>query len=261
MTPRICAIIPTYDNPCTIRAVVEQVRVHLPVVVVDDGSGPEARQAVEALGREGLAHVHLRARNGGKGAAVKDGFREAHALGFTHALQIDADGQHDVADLPRFLEAARRNPGALVLGEPLFDETAPRGRVRGHRFCHIWTTLATGGPHIRDALCGYRVYPLEPALRTPCGDRMEFDVEIAIRLVWAGCPVVNLPTRVRYPSAEEGGVSHFRLFRDNVRIVSRHVWWCVLGLLRLATGHVPPLPARAGTEAAASSPVGPQGER
>jgi glycosyltransferase involved in cell wall biosynthesis len=183
--------------------------------------------------------VVLRERNGGKGAAVKDGFREALALGYTHALQIDADGQHEVGDLPRFLAAARARPDALVLGHPVFDAGAPRGRVRGHRFCRIWTTLAAGGPVIRDVLCGYRVYPLEPALRVHAGDRMEFDAEMAIRLVWAGCPVVNLSTRVRYLSAEEGGVSHFRLFRDNVRIVSRYFWWCTLGLLRLAAGWAP----------------------
>lgn len=262
MIPRVCAVIPTYDNPRTIRAVVERVRDHLPdVLVVDDGSGAEGREAVAALSRDGLAHVHVRQGNGGKGAAVKDGFRRARALGFTHALQVDADGQHDLADLPRFLEAARRHPEALVLGEPVFDASAPRARVRGHRFCRFWTTLATGGPVIRDALCGYRVYPLDPTLRVPCGDRMEFDVEVAIRLVWAGCPVVNLPTRVRYLSAEEGGVSHFRLFRDNVRIVSRHVRLCVLGLWRLASGTTPPLAARAGTEIAASSAYGPQGEQ
>jgi glycosyltransferase involved in cell wall biosynthesis len=258
--PKICAIVPTYDNPRTIRGVVEQVRPHLPVVVVDDGSGPEGRRAVAELAREGLAHVVVRERNGGKGAAVKDGFREARVLGYTHALQIDADGQYDVRDMPRFLAAARAQPDALVLGEPIFDDTAPRGRTRGHRFCRIWTTLATGGPVIRDVLCGYRVYPLEAALRLGCGDRMEFDVEIAIRLVWAGCPVVNLPTRIRYLSAEEGGVSHFRLFRDNVRIVSRYFWWCTLGLLRLAAGWAPPRAAPAEAEVAGPGVYDPQGE-
>lgn len=258
MKPSICAVIPTYDNPGTIRAVVEQVRAHVPVVVVDDGSGAEGRRAVDALAREGLAHVVIRARNGGKGAAVKDGFRQARALGFTHVLQIDADGQHDVRDLPRFLAAVEAEPEALVLGDPVFDENAPPVRVRGHRFCRIWTTLATGGPVIGDVLCGFRVYPLEASMRLDCGSRMEFDAEIAIRLVWAGCKVVNLPTRIRYLSAEEGGVSHFRLFRDNVRIVSRYFWWCTLGLLRRAAGWAPRPAVRA--EATAASAGDPQGE-
>jgi polyprenyl-phospho-N-acetylgalactosaminyl synthase len=236
VTPRICAVIPTYDNPRTIRRVVERVRVHLPeVVVVDDGGGSEARLELEALAREGLARVHHRPANGGKGAAVKDGFRLARALGYTHAVQVDADDQHDLGDLPRFLAAVRADPAALVLGEPIFDGSAPRVRVRGHRFCRFWTGLATGGRVIRDPLCGYRAYPLEAALRPSCGDGMEFDVEIAIRMAWAGCPVVNIPTRVRYPSAEEGGISHFRLWRDNVRIVSTHIWLCLIGFVRLGT--------------------------
>lgn len=241
MRPRICAVVPTLDNPGTIRRMVERLHAHVPVVVVDDGSGPEARAVLDALARERLAHVHRRAENGGKGAAVKDGFRVARALGFTHAVQVDADDQHDLGDLPRFLEAARLRPEALVLGEPIYDAGAPRVRTRGHRFCRFWTELATGGRQIHDGLCGYRVYPLELAVRTPCGDGMEFDVEIAVRMVWAGCPTVNVPTRVRYLTAEEGGVSHFRLFRDNVRIVSVHFWLCVLGLVRRATGFTPAL--------------------
>ncbi len=260
MKPTICAVIPTYDNPATVRSVVEQVRVHLPVIVVDDGSGPEGRRAVEELRRDGLAHVVVRARNGGKGAAVRDGFRAAAGLGFTHALQLDADGQHDVGDLPRFLAAARAQPDALVLGDPIFDENAPPGRLRGHRFCRVWTDMATCGPVIRDVLCGYRVYPLEPALRLRCAGRMEFDAEVAIRLVWAGCPVVNVPTRIRYLSADEGGVSHFRLFRDNVRIVSRYFWWCSLGLLRLAAGWTPARAAPGADEVAAPAVYDPQGE-
>ncbi len=238
MSTRVCALIPTYENPRTIRAVVERVRAHLPdVVVVDDGSGPEGRAAVEALGREGLAHVHRRARNGGKGAAVMEGFRLARDLGFTHAIQVDADGQHDLSDLPRFLEVHRAQPDALVLGQPTFDATAPTARLKGRKFSRFWTDLETGGRVIEDPLCGFRLYPLDTALRAGhCGDRMDFDVEIAVRMVWTGCPVVNLPTHVRYLSREEGGVSHFRMWRDNVRISWAHTRLCAGALLRLATG-------------------------
>ena len=238
MTPRICVLIPTYDNPRTLRGVVERARAHLPdVVVVDDGSGPEGRQVAADLARDGLAHVTHRARNGGKGAAVKTGFRAALALGFTHALQVDADGQHVIEDVPRFLAAARARPEALVLGQPVFDATAPAARRRGRLVSRFWTDLETGGRVIEDPLCGFRVYPLAPTLRAGArGNRMDFDVEIAVKLVWLGCPVVNLPTQVRYLSAEEGGVSHFQMWRDNVRISWAHLRLCALAVLRLLTG-------------------------
>lgn len=234
---RPCALVPTYDNPRTVRAVVESLRAHLPVVLVDDGSGPEGRAAARAIAADGLAHVVLREANGGKGAAVKDGFAAARAQGFTHAVQVDADGQHAVEDVPRFVAAAREHPAALVLGAPLFDDSAPNVRRRGRLVSRFWTDLETGGRVIEDPLCGFRVYPVEPALRAGVsGDHMEFDAEIAVKMVWLGCPVVNLPTRVRYLAPDEGGVSHFRMFKDNVLISWSHTRLCIAALLRVATG-------------------------
>ena len=233
---RPCAIIPTFENPGTIRTVVEKVREQLPdVIVVDDGSAPEGRAQVEQLGREKLAHAFRRETNGGKGAAVKTGLEVAHKLGYTHALQIDADGQHDLGDIPRFLDAARKQPEALVLGCPIFDRSAPLGRRVGRQITVFWTTLETASRAIVDPMCGYRIYPLEPALAASrgTGDRMEFDPEIAVRMVWAGVPTVNLRTRVRYLRPEEGGVSHFHLLRDNARISWMHTRLVTIALLRL----------------------------
>lgn len=218
---RPCAVIPTYDNPDTVRAVVERVGPLLPVIVVDDGSAAPGRAVVEAIGRDGLAFVHHRERNGGKGAAVTTGFELAHAQGYTHALQVDADGQHALDDIPRFLEAARAQPSALILGAPLYDASAPKGRLIGRQITRFWTNIETYGRVIDDPMCGFRVYPVAPALAVArrCGQRMDFDIEVAVRLVWERLPVVNLPTRVHYP---EGGVSHFHLLRDNVRISWMH---------------------------------------
>lgn len=226
---RPCILVPTYDNPRTVRDVVARAREHLAdVVVVDDASGPDGRAVVEALGADELAHVTRRERNGGKGAAVKTGFALARELGYTHALQVDADGQHALEDIPRFLDAARQNPSALVLGQPRFDGTAPIGRRIGRRITIFWTWIEAG-PVIGDAMCGFRVYPLEAALRASVGtgDRMDFDPEIAVRIAWTGAPVIQLPTRVRYVSRAEGGVSHFGLVRDNwliSRMHTRLVW-------------------------------------
>ena len=230
---RPCAIIPTFDNDKTIRAVVEKVRAHLPeIIVVDDGSAQPGRAEVESLGREKLVHAVRREQNGGKGAAVKTGLQAAYDLGYTHGLQIDADGQHEPGDIERFLDAARARPEALVLGCPVFDESVPKGRKIGRQVSVFWTSLEVGGRAIKDPLCGFRVYPLEAALAAArgTGNRMEFDPEIAVRMVMAGAPTVNLTTKVRYPA---GGVSHFHLFRDNVRISWMHTRMVTLAILRL----------------------------
>jgi polyprenyl-phospho-N-acetylgalactosaminyl synthase len=240
-----CILIPTYDNPATIRQVVESVRAHLPhVVVVDDGSDTPARDIIAALHAEGLAHVHRQAVNGGKGAAVKAGFGVAASLGYTHALQVDADGQHSLEDIPRFLAAAAAEPGSIILGSPQFDASAPRARLLGRQLTIVWTHVETGGKVIEDPMCGFRVYPLAAALAcAPRANRMDFDPEIAVRWVWSGLPVRNLPTRVRYISREQGGVSHFRLVRDNVRISWMHTR-LVLGFLwRWLVGRRPRLAA------------------
>lgn len=221
---RPCAVIPTYDNPATVRKVVEGVRRHLQdVVLVDDGSGVEGRRAAEEIARAGLAHLERLGRNSGKGAAVKAGFAYALRLGFTHALQIDADGQHDPADVPRFLDVARNHPNTLVLGRPVFDSTQPKGRSLARRISIFWVNVETGGRVIDDPQCGFRIYPLADSIAVAArGNHMEFDQELPVRLVWAGTPVLNLPTRVRYLSKEQGGVSHFDLVRDNLRISWLH---------------------------------------
>jgi len=217
-------LIPTYDNPDTIEHVVQSVRQYLPdVIVVDDGSGPRAQHVIEGLRERGLADVVRRADNGGKGAAVKTGLARAHALGFSHAMQVDADGQHAVQDIPRFLEEAEHHPQALILGVPQFDADAPKARLYGRMISIGFVHLETCGRSIHDPLCGFRVYPVADALRAaPRADRMEFDPEIAVRMAWQGNEVRNLPTRVRYIPRDQGGVSHFQLFRDNFRISFMH---------------------------------------
>ena len=150
MSLSFCAILPTYDNPATLCAAVEGVRRHLSeVLVVDDGSGVPGREAAARLEQEGLARVKRLERNRGKGAAVKTGLRWARELGYTHALQVDADLQHDLSDIPRFLQAARDNPDALILGEPQFDDSASALRRRARLITRFWTDVETGG-HLRN---------------------------------------------------------------------------------------------------------------
>ena len=110
-------IIPVYNHEHAIAAVVDAVRKHgLPVLLVDDGSKPSCAAMMDSLVKAPEVTVFRRTKNGGKGAAVMSGLEEANRLGFTHAVQIDADGQHDLVDLPKFLEQATNNPEALVIG-------------------------------------------------------------------------------------------------------------------------------------------------
>jgi glycosyltransferase involved in cell wall biosynthesis len=163
--------------------------------------------------------VHRRARNGGRGAALKTGYRRAHQRGFSHVVQLDADGQHDASDLPRFLAAMEREPEALVLGAPVFDETAPRSRLWGRQLSRAMVWLATLSFDVGDPLCGFRGIPLAPTLAllegVATGDHMDFDPQLVILLHWAGVPVRNVPTRVVY---RRDGLSHFDGVRDNARL-------------------------------------------
>jgi len=246
-SPKICALLPTYDNPRTVRAVVEGLRaLELPVVVVDDGSAAEGRAACAALQRDGLADVVHHDHNRGKGAACRTGFRRARELGYTHAFQIDADGQHDLRRVPAFVAAAIEHPDALILSFPEYDDSAPRHRLIARRITHFWVSLEVGGRDvIQDGLIGFRVYPLAAVERLRgFGTGMEFDVDIAVRLVRAGVEPINLPVPVRYRDADEGGVSHFRPVRDNLRLGWMHCKLCTLGCMRWTFRHVWPFGRR-----------------
>lgn len=205
--------------------------------LVDDGSHALCEQAVSALCAENqqwLQRLRLE-RNQGKGAAVFAGLRAAYAAGFTHAVQIDADLQHDPSRIREFVAAAERNPGAVINGVPQYDASVPAVRLHGRRITTVLVWVHTLSRKIADAMCGFRLYPIAAAValddRVRMGRRMEFDAEIIVRLFWAGVPVVNLQTPVTYPA---DGVSHFRMLRDNLRMAGLH--------LRLLAGMVLRLP-------------------
>jgi glycosyltransferase involved in cell wall biosynthesis len=219
-------VIPVYNHPATIGAMVAGVRRHgLRCILVDDGSEPGCAAVLDALAREqseGVSLVRL-AQNQGKGGAMVAGFHEAARQGYTHALQIDADGQHDPADIPRFVATATAHPQAVVIGSPQYDDSVPKQRLYARYATHVWVWINTLSLDIRDSMCGFRVYPLQPVLdllaREHVGKRMDFDTEILVRLHWRSVQVVNLPTRVTYP---QDGISHFRVWRDNVLISRMH---------------------------------------
>jgi glycosyltransferase involved in cell wall biosynthesis len=222
-----CVVIPVYNHEHAIGKVLAQVLAHgLPVILVDDGSAPSCAAVLDELAaaHPGQVMLERHAVNQGKGGAVLSGFARAAREGYSHVLQVDADGQHSVADIPRFLEAARARPGAVVAGCPLYDESVPALRLYARYLTHVWVWINTLSLAIRDSMCGFRVYPVAPVLalakRRRLGLRMNFDIEILVRLYWDGVEVVNLPTKVGYP---EDGVSHFKAWTDNVLITRLHV--------------------------------------
>ena len=231
-----CAIIPVYNHERAVARVVAAVRAaQLPCLLVDDGSSAACARELDRLAAITPQTWLLRLpRNQGKGAAMLAGFREAAARGHTHGLQVDADGQHALGDIPRFVADAGEHPGALVCGRPLFDASMPAVRRYGRYLTHGLVWLNTLSFDIPDSLCGFRVYPLESVLelaaREYIGRRMDFDVEIIVRLYWRGVPLRWIPTAVTYPL---DGVSHFRMIRDNGRMIALQVRLTCGMLLRL----------------------------
>jgi glycosyltransferase involved in cell wall biosynthesis len=222
----VCGLVPVYNNPKTIGKVVAGLQQFIKdVIIADDGSNAETRILIDQLAAHDPEHIHVQHLpvNRGKGAAVKAGLQRALDLGFSHALQVDADGQHNLGDIPQFLKCMRTAPDALILGAPQFGEDIPAIRKYGRKLTTLMIALEAGTLKLPDAMCGFRIYPVVAtcALHTLCA-RMCFDPEIMIRAHWAGIPIQAVPTQVRYLSAAEGGVSHFRGVHDNVLNVGLH---------------------------------------
>jgi glycosyltransferase involved in cell wall biosynthesis len=227
-----CVVIPVYNHEHAIGAVVGEIRAQgVPVVLVDDGSSPACADVLQRLSATPDVLLVRHERNRGKGAAVVTGFRAASERGYTHAVQIDADGQHTVSDVTRFVAEARQHPDVVICGRPLFDASIPRSRYYGRYLTHSLVWLETLSFELIDTMCGFRVYPLPITLalldRTGVGPRMDFDTELLVRLHWRGVRTRWLPTRVHYP---RDGVSHYRMFRDNVRMTLLHIG-LLLGML------------------------------
>jgi glycosyltransferase involved in cell wall biosynthesis len=232
-------LIPSYNTGERLFSTVAAARAQWsPVWVVidgsDDGTGERLQQM--AASDPGL-RVWVLPRNQGKGSAVLHGLRVAKEAGFTHALTMDSDGQHPAELIPEFMDASLRRPETMVLGRPVFDASAPLLRVRGRRVSNGWTQLETLFAGVGDSLYGFRVYPVSDLIavmaRQPWMRRFDFDTEAVVRLAWRGVKPVNIDAPVKYLTAEEGGVSHFRYGRDNVLLTWMHARLMVEFVLRL----------------------------
>ena len=232
---KFCAIVPVYRHESTTRKVAESLSAQgLAVILVDDGNTPEGHAILEAVARD-VPETTLvtHAKNGGKGKAVISGLEKAFELGYTHALQMDADGQHDADAIPFFLKAARKHPEDLIAGFPQYDDSVPKAREQGRKITNFWVAIETLSKEIPDSMCGFRVYPVKsvwPVAKKIRTYRMGFDIEILVRLAWAGLKMRFYPIKVSYP---EDGVSNFRVFGSNVEISWTHTKLCTGMILRL----------------------------
>jgi glycosyltransferase involved in cell wall biosynthesis len=227
-------IIPVYRHGRTACPLAEHLAAVGPVILVDDGNNEETKAVLEKCtsGTPDIFLVRLE-KNSGKGAALVKGFEKAKELGITHALQIDADGQHDAGRVQFFLEQSAAHPDMIICGYPEFDKTAPKSRVNGRKISNFWAAIVTLSIELKDVLCGFRVYPVDASLRitkNPFLDkRMGIDAEILVRLYWKKVYPLFYPIKVNYPL---DGISNFRVIRDNLRISFMFTRLCIGMLFR-----------------------------
>lgn len=234
---KLCIVIPVYNHGSELESTLDDLRkFDLPTFVIDDASDETNRAAIDRL-ESGFGFTLIRLQeNQGKGGAVIAGLEAARQAGFSHALQVDADGQHDLNDVPKFLAASASAPNALISGSPRFAGKVPASRLHGRQITAFWVCIETLSRTMPDTMCGFRIYPLAETLKiiesVRVGRRMDFDIEIAVRLYWQGTAIVSIPTTVVYP---EGGTSNFQMFRDNV-LISRLHTRLFFGMLPRAPG-------------------------
>ncbi|WP_434138737.1 glycosyltransferase family 2 protein [Photobacterium leiognathi] len=219
-----CFLIPCYNHGATVPAVIDALTPYgFPIIIVDDGSELATRKILSEQAKRPNITIVTLPKNQGKGGAVIAGIKQADLLGFSHALQIDADGQHDLAALPKLLEASQAHPEALISGQPIYDDSVPKSRLYGRYATHIWVWIETLSFNIKDSMCGFRSYPIRPIVNVinhnKLGLRMDFDTEIMVRFYWDNGDIRFIDTKVIYP---EDGISHFDALWDNVKISWMH---------------------------------------
>jgi len=231
---KTCLVIPHFNHVDAFTNFMPKlIDLGMPCIIVDDGSHQANYDALVGLleNADLETYFYSHGYNRGKGAAFFTAATYARGLGFTHILQIDADGQHDVSDVKNFLELSQQFPHAIISGQPQFDETAPKARLYGRKVTDFWVAIETLSFEIKDSLCGFRLYPLAELERVSdkyhIGKRMDFDTEIAVKSVWSGIPIKFIPTKVIY---HENSVSHFYFLRDNILLIGLHTR-LMLGML------------------------------
>lgn len=229
-------LIPVYRHGKACMQVVENLLPYgMQIILVDDGNAEETKECLTQIVKEHpqVLLVTLE-KNQGKGGAFAAGMDKAHETGLTHVLQIDADGQHDCRAVPFFFEKSAQNPKALICGYPVYDESVPSARKNGRTFANTWTKIVTWEGGIKDAMCGFRIYPVEKTWQLTkkrrFDQRMGFDIDILAKLLWKNMPFAFYPVNVTYP---QDGISNFNVVRDNITISRVFTFLCIGMILRI----------------------------
>lgn len=219
-----CFILPVYNHPYYLQDLVAYLQAfQLPMIFIDDGSDAECKAILQQIAQQDRVFVLSHIENQGKGQAVMTGLHYAAEQGFSHALQLDVDGQHHWQDVAKFLQVAEQNPQHMIIGKPMYGDDVPKKRLYGRYATHIWVWINSLSLQIHDSMCGFRVYPIVQTQailqRYQLRKRMGFDSEILVHLRWAGVQFINISTPVCYP---EQGISHFKMWDDNVELSKMH---------------------------------------
>lgn len=228
MSSTFCVIIPCYRHAGKLESVLARIApFSLGVIVVDDGNDPQSQEIIQKACSAYKATLLKNKTNQGKGASVIKALRRAAAYGYTHALQLDSDGQHCIEDIPKFLKLSEQYPEALISGMPEYDASVPKARKYGRRITNFWVSIETLSRDLKESMCGFRVYPIGLTLdlikKHRICPRMDFDIDILVRLYWAGIEIKYLKTSVTYP---QDGYSNFNALTDNLRISLMHTKLC-----------------------------------
>ena len=235
-----CVVIPHFDHFEQFRLMLPAlVELGVPLIVVDDASSDQSFKSLKHLLQDQApGSVLIRhSENIGKGGAVLTALKAALEAGYTHAFQVDADGQHDVAGIALLAAVAKANQDSIICGQPVYDESISTLRFYARYITLFFCWLETLSTEIRDAMCGFRCYPLKPLIKlaedSKPGMGMVFDPEILVHAVWAGIALRFIPVQITYP---EGGKSHFHYVRDNLKISWMHtrlIWGMLVRLPEL----------------------------
>jgi glycosyltransferase involved in cell wall biosynthesis len=224
---KILALIPAYNEALRVASVVEGALVHLPVLVVDDGSTDETALQAKAAGATVLPQIP----NQGKGAALQAGFRWAIAQSYEAVITLDADAQHDPAEIPKFLQAYDTHRADLIIGQRDFSQMPPLRRLGNWvgRLTFSWVL----GQHVPDNQSGYRLVSrrlMQAMLSNNAEQGFEYEVEMITISVRRGFSLAWVPIRTIYA----GETSHIHPIQHMKNFL--HLLWRT----RQATYHESP---------------------